>query len=154
MNRLDDTLEIINDLITVNGQRIWNYQLALKAGSNTSDLELRGILEQIVDQSQRFQEALEVQFLELAHDLPKRGDPSGTIARAWRIVKALFPKSTLVPICVAFDKGERALLKAYRYAEKHTSTASSLHKLIAIQKRELAAFYHQYKSLYRERQFV
>src|SRR5690606_41857129 len=96
MNRLDDTLEIINDLITVNGQRIWKYQLALKAGSNTSDLELRGILEQIVDQSQGFQEALEVQFRELAHDLASRADPSGTRGRAGGLVRAVIPKSVVV----------------------------------------------------------
>lgn len=154
MNQLDATLEIINDLIEVNGQRIWNYQVVLKQSSDIPDLELYGVFEQIVDQSRRFQEALELQFVELAHDLPKRGHPSGTILRAWRVVKGLFPQTTFVPIFVIFDKGERALLKAYRYAEKHTSTTSASHKLIANQQRELSAFYHRYKSLYRERQLV
>lgn len=154
MNQLHATLEIINDLIVVNGQRIWNYQIVLKRSNDIPDLALYGVFEQIVDQSQRFQEALELQFLELAHDLPKSGNPSGTILRAWRVVKALFSQTSFMPSCVIFDTGERALLKAYRYAEKHTSTTSALHTLIASQQRELSAFYHHYRSLYKERQLV
>ncbi len=153
MDQLCATLEIINDLIEVNGQRIWNYQVVLAGSSDASDLELYGVFEQIVDQGQRFQEALELQFVELANDLPNRENPSGAILRAWGIVKTMFPETSSMPTCVVFDSGERAILKAYRYAEKYIFGTSS-QKLIAGQQRELLAFYYQYKSLYRERQFV
>jgi len=153
MDQLRITLGIINDLIEVNGQRIWNYQVVFKGLNSIPDSELYGVFEQIVDQGQRFQEALELQFVALTHDLPNRGDPSGAILRTWEVVKAIFRGSSPMPISAAFDKGERAMLKAYQYAEKHICGASS-QKIIMGQQRELLAFYQQYKSLYRERQFV
>lgn len=153
MDQSNATLEIINDLIEVNGQRIWNYQVILAGSSGASDLELRGVFEQIVDQGQRFQEALELQFVELTHDLPNRGDPSGVILRTWGIVRAMFSETPAMPTSIVFDRGERAMLKAYRYAKKYAFGAS-IQKIIASQQRELMAFYHQYKSLYRERQFA
>lgn len=153
MDQLNATLEIINDLIEVNGQRIWNYQVILAGSGDTPDLELFGVFEQIVDQGQRFQEALELQFVDLAHDLPNRGHPSGVILRTWGIVKALFSETSSITTSMAFDSGERATLKAYRYAKKYISGAST-QRIIANQQHELIAFYHQYKSLYRERQFV
>ncbi|PPK99112.1 hypothetical protein [Parapedobacter indicus] len=153
MDQLCTTLEIINDLIEVNGQRIWNYQVVFKGFNGDPDLELYGVFEQIVDQGQRFQEALELQFVALAHDLPNRGYPNGTILRTWEVVKALFRSTSSLPISLVFDKGERAMLKAYQYAEKHIYGTSS-QKIIAGQQRELVAFYRQYKSLYKDRQFV
>lgn len=153
MNQLDTTLGIINDLIEVNGQRIWNYQVVLKGHSGAPNPELYGIFEQIVEQGQRFQEALELQFVELAHDLPVRGHPTGVILRAWKVVKMMFAETASMSPCVLFDKGEQAMLKAYDYAAKQVALMP-WQEVISGQRHELLAFYRRYKSLYRDRQLA
>ncbi len=143
------TLELLNDLIEVNGQRIWSYQAVLEGPADATDIELNMIFEQIIVQSQRLQEELEVEFVALANDLPTRGNPTGTILRAWNAVKTIFSDRPSIPISEFFDTGERALLKAYRYAEKQAGVVPVVRDLVVRQKQELSAFYRQYKQLYR-----
>jgi|GEM_PF-1115559 len=157
MNQLDTTLEIINDLIEINGQRIWNYEAVLDGGGGYAadpEPELYAVFEQMIEQGQRFQEALELQFVDLAHDLPEHGSPSGIIVRAWDSVREWFAESSAgMPPCVFFNKGELAVLKAYGYAAAQPMPVPSK-EIIVDQRDELSAFYNRNKSLYRERQFA
>ena len=87
--------------------------------------------------------------LEVLNDLPARGNPTGTILQAWNTVKSIFARKDAMPINEFFDTGERALLKAYRYALRQADIMPSCRKLITRQKAELSAFYRQYRQLYR-----
>lgn len=147
-------LELLNDLIAVNAQRIWSYEALLEGPADDSDEELIMVFEQIIVQGQRLREELEREFVQLTSELPAGSNLEGTILRAWNVVKSLFAdKKPALPIRKFFDTGERAVLKAYRYAEKQIDTPPSIKKLITKQKRELSFFYDRYKHLYRE-QFV
>lgn len=149
------TLEVLNDLIEVNGERIWSYQAMLEGPGDQTDVELNGVFEQIITQGQRLQDELELKYVELAHDLPARGSPSGIILRAWNLVKSAFiNKKSSLSATEFFDKGERALLKAYQFAQKQSDIIPSAKELIAGQRRELMAFYHQYKQLYKNHQLA
>lgn len=154
MNQLKKTLEVLNDLIEVNGQRIWSYQAVLEGPADKADAELNMVFEQIIGQGQRLQEDLELEFVALAHDLPVKGNPSGTILRTWNIVKSTFAEKDALSISEFFNTGERALLKAYQYAEKQTGIVPSSKDLITRQKNELSMFYRQYKQLYKTHQFA
>ncbi|MFC3199029.1 hypothetical protein ACFOET_15500 [Parapedobacter deserti] len=122
MDRLNVTLEVLNDLIEVNGQRIWSYEAVRGRSAGQADDELSRMLEQIIIQGQRLQEELEVEYVALNNDLPTRGNPKGVILRAWDIVRSTFDKKGKGPMSISeyFDTGERAMLKAYRYAEKRS----------------------------------
>ncbi|MBK1441574.1 DUF2383 domain-containing protein [Parapedobacter sp. ISTM3] len=155
MDQLTKTLEVLNDLIEVNGQRIWSYQAVLEGPADRADDELNRVFEQIIAQGQRLQEDLELEFVALAHDLPAKGKPSGTILRAWNVVKATFAKNgNSLSIYEFFNTGERALLKAYQYAERQEGLFPTARKLIVSQKAELSTFYRQYKQLYKGHQFA
>lgn len=155
MDRLKATLEVLNDLVEVNGQRIWSYEAALEGtGNNNAEGKIHEVFEQIVAQGQQLQEELELQFVELANDLPTRGNPKGTVLQTWDIVKSIFARKDSMPISEFFDVGERALLSAYRYAEKRRGLVPSCKKLIARQKAELLAFYRRHKQLYRNHQLA
>ncbi len=149
MKHSETILELLSDLIEVNGQRIWSYQVVLEDAVDGTDIELKMVFEQIITQGQRLQEELEVEFVRLAHDLPARGNPKGTILRAWDIVKSSFANQNMT-INEFFDTGERALLKAYRYAEMNADVPPTTKKLIKRQKQELLVFYDQYQHLYQK----
>ncbi|MGK6351478.1 DUF2383 domain-containing protein [Parapedobacter sp. DT-150] len=148
------TLEVLNDLIEVNGERIWSYQAMLEGPGDQTDAALNGVFEQMITQGQRLQDELELKYVELAHDLPARGSPSGIILRAWNLVKSAFSNKGSLSATEFFDKGERALLKAYRFAQKQSDIIPSARELIALQRRELTAFYRQYKQLYKNHQLA
>src|SRR5690606_22173708 len=139
------TLALLNDLIAVNGERIWSYQAVLDGPVDRADEDLRRVFEEIIIQGQRLQEELEVEYVELAHDLPAKMGPTGAILRTWNVLKATFPKKEPMPINEFFDKGERAILKAYRYAEEQQGLADTVRRLITKQHRELSSFYNHYK---------
>src|SRR5690606_23543976 len=106
------------------------------------------VFEEIIVQGQELQNELEVEFVSLTRDLPKRGNPNGPILKVWKTVSAVLTAQRKVEIGELFDRGERALLKAYRYAEKQLDKPKRTKALIARQKQELSAFYKRYKRLY------
>jgi len=146
------TLEVLNDLIEINGLRIWNYQFIFERPNHETSAELCTLFSQMIDQGQHLQNELELQFVEIAHDLPPGGCSPGVILRVWAVVKSAFPHDGAMPLSEFLDKGERAVLKAYDYAVKLPDIIKTCHELIDEQRQELVSFYQQYRSLYKEDQ--
>lgn len=144
---LEKTQALLNDLIEVNGQRIISYQSMLGHSVKHTNAE-QELFEEIIVQGQELQNELEVEFVSLTRDLPKRGDPNGLILQVWGGVSSFLVNKRSVAIGELFDKGERALIKAYQYAEKQLNMPKRTKTLITRQKKELSAFYKRYKQLY------
>ncbi len=146
------TLEVLNDLIEINGLRIWNYQFVFERPNHEINVELHTLFGQIIDQGQHFQNELEVQFVEIAQDLPPGGCSPGVILHVWDVVKSSFTHDGAMPLSEFFDKGERAVLKAYDYAVKLPGIIKPCQELVDEQRHELIIFYQRYKQLYKENQ--
>ncbi|WP_353184671.1 hypothetical protein [Parapedobacter lycopersici] len=143
------TPSLLNDLIEVNGWRILSYQTVLAASRLHSPAE-QDVFEEIIFQGQHLQHELETELVSLTRDLPHRGNPDGPVLKVWSAVTSFLTGRKAMTIGELFDRGERALLKIYRYAEKQLDSpnSKSTKKLIAKQKEELKAFYKRYRSLY------
>lgn len=148
------TLEVLNDLIEVNGLRIWNYQFIFERPSPEISAALHTLFGQIIDQGQRLQNELEIQFVEMAQDLPPGGRSPGVILRVWNVVKSSFPDDRAMPLHEFLDSGERAVLKAYDYAVELPGIMKHCRELIAGQRQELIAFYERHEQLYKEDQLM
>lgn len=147
--QLSANLGVLNDLIDVNGQRIWSYQ-GLLAGTDDKrrDEQLNLIVEEVVIQGQRLQEELELEYVDLAQDLPVKGATSGTVLHAWDLVMSLFADERSKSIRELLGKGERAFITAYRHAGAHPALVPPVNRLIQRQARELSLFYSRYKRFY------
>ncbi|GGH04375.1 hypothetical protein GCM10007415_45850 [Parapedobacter pyrenivorans] len=54
------TLEVLNDLIEINGLRIWNYQFIFERPNREISAELCTLFSQMIDQGQHLQNELEL----------------------------------------------------------------------------------------------
>lgn len=154
MDRLDLTLEALSDLIAINGLRIWSYQSLFEQCGYPVGEEWPRLLDYMIGQGQRWQDELEVAFVELAADLPVSGQTPGSVLRVWNETKSAFPPCRSEEINNFFGHVERAVLKAYDCALEHSNLLEPSNGLIAKQRQELLAFYEQSKPRSQESPFV
>src|SRR5690606_14531859 len=64
------TLDVLHDLIQVNGLRVCGYQPIIENRSDAVSSPWYVLLDEIICQSRRWQDELEVQVVELTGDLP------------------------------------------------------------------------------------
>ncbi|HMJ47275.1 MAG TPA: PA2169 family four-helix-bundle protein [Ferruginibacter sp.] len=108
-------VEILNDLVEINNDRIVGYQ---KAADETKDLDvdLKAIFYKMADESRKYKS-------ELAEAVQKQGgEPtsgttnSGKIYRVWMDVKATFSGHDRQSVLESCEFGEDAAQKAYKLA--------------------------------------
>lgn len=140
-------VEIINDLIRINNDRVEGYEkAAAQIGENESSL--RSTFLKMSQQSQGY-----------AADLRKfvHGDDevsadettvAGKIYRTWMDVKAVFTGKDTKAIIGSCEYGEDAAQKAYKSALEHPEDLSSeVSSLIQIQQGELKLSHDKIKAL-------
>ncbi len=107
--------EVLNDLVMINNDRIAGYEKA-KTELNALDIDLKGLFEEMIHQSNSNKEAL-VEKIE-AHAGIADNDTSsaGKIYRAWMEIKSTFTASDRHSILASCEFGEDAALRAYESA--------------------------------------
>src|ERR1044071_1170529 len=106
------TIEILNDLIQINNDRITGYERAIEELTQ-KDSDLKVIFASMIDQSREARNALGKEVQVLGADMDKGTTNSGKIYRAWMDVKAVFTghdRNTVLSNC---EFGEDAAQKAY-----------------------------------------
>ena len=138
MQHNEDLIEVLNDLIRINNDRIEGYE---KAISETKDIDadLRTLFRRMADQSREAK-------AELIQEVGKRGGGadinsttnSGKIYRAWMSVKATFAGKDRKSVLAACEFGEDAAQKAYNDALESEETMDiEVRQLITKQKASL-----------------
>lgn len=130
-------IEMLNDLIKINNDRIAGYE---KAGNETKaiDIDLQGIFYKMSEESKRH-------ALELQHEVKKLGgDPvngttnMGKIYRIWMDIKATFSGKDRHAVLEACEFGEDAAQKAYSEAlSGDVKMSQDTFQLIKTQQNEL-----------------
>ncbi len=116
MQNNEAKLEILNDLILINNDRIAGYERAINE-SKDLDVDLKATFEGMIRESQQYKQELMQKCTEAGVSNAEEGTTnSGKIYRAWMDVKATFTGSDRKAILSSCEFGEDAWRRAYESA--------------------------------------
>ena len=133
-----ELVEVLNDLILVNNDRIEGYQKA-KDEAGEGNVDLKAIFDQMSDESRKY-------ISELSHEIYKLDGEavtnsttiSGKIYRTWMDLKNSIKGNNRLALLESCEFGEDAAQKAYQQALVSDETLSiDVRQLIAHQKESL-----------------
>lgn len=138
MQNNEELVEVLNDLIRINNDRIEGYEKAINETKDI-DADLKTLFRRMADQSRQNK-------AELVQEVQKRGGGAdtnsttnaGKIYRAWMSVKATFSGKDRKAVLAACEFGEDAAQKAYQEAlEDEAAMEVDARQLIVKQKASL-----------------
>lgn len=108
-------VEVLNDLIEINNDRITGYE---KAADETkdADIDLQAIFHKMADESREYKSELVKEVTRLGGEPSTGTTNSGKIYRVWMDVKATFTGKDRQAILESCEFGEDAAQKAYKLA--------------------------------------
>lgn len=138
MQNNEELIEVLNDLIRINNDRIEGYEKAIEETKDI-DVDLKTLFRRMADQSRQNK-------AELVQEVGKRGGGadsnsttnSGKIYRAWMSVKATFSGKDRKAVLSACEYGEDSAQKAYQEALESDATMDvEVRQLVVKQKTSL-----------------
>jgi uncharacterized protein (TIGR02284 family) len=143
----EKTAEVLNDLITINNDRIAGYERAENETSD-KDADLKALFRQMAAESRSYVTDLS-KYVAAAGDSPSdKTMLSGKIYRAWMDVKATFTGKDRKAILASCEFGEDAAQKAYDSAlSSDAELQTEVRQLIMDQKTSLKKSHDRIKAL-------
>lgn len=115
MQTNDSLIEVLNDLVKINNDRITGYETALGEISD-SDIDLKGLFSKMASDSKDNVRELSDLILKSGGEVTNETTVPGKIYRAWMDVKAAITGSDRKSILSSCEYGEDAAQKAYNDA--------------------------------------
>ena len=130
-------VEVLNDLIQINNDRVAGYERAAEEAKNV-DVDLIKTFSKMADDSRRYAAELSKEVRNLG-ELPESGTTaSGKVYRAWMDVKKVFSAKDRQAILESCEFGEDAAQKAYNDAlSSDAEMDAGIRQLITEQKSSL-----------------
>ena len=146
MENKQTNIQILNDLIEINNDRIEGYEKAIKElGGKEADLDT--LFLSLIDQSRKLRNELGTEVQSLGEQMESGTTATGKIYRAWMDVKAAFSGDDRQTVLNSCEFGEDAAQKAYRSALESDDLSGYLRELITRQKQDLKASHDKVKAL-------
>ena len=137
MQTNENAVEVLNDLIQINNDRVEGYKRAIKE-ADASDVDLKAIFQRMEDESRQYLAELNREVVKLGGEPASGTTVSGKIYRAWMDVKATFTGNDRLAVLENCEFGEDAAQKAYKEAlESDEDISLDLRQLISNQKASL-----------------
>ncbi len=137
MEKQDELVGVLNDLIRINHDRIEGYERASKE-SKDSDVDLQAIFREMADQSSKYVSELTQEVARLGGDPADDTTVSGKVYRVWMDLKAAVTGQDRTSILASCEHGEDVAQKAYASAlESDVYLSTEVRQLIAEQKEAL-----------------
>jgi uncharacterized protein (TIGR02284 family) len=147
----EKTSEVLNDLITINNDRIAGYNKAEKE-AGAQDADLQSLFRQMSAESRSYVTDLSKYVVASGDEPTNKTMLSGKIYRAWMDVKATFSGKDRKAILASCEFGEDAAQKAYDSAlSSDAELPTEVRQLIMDQKTSLKKSHDRIKAL-RDRQ--
>jgi uncharacterized protein (TIGR02284 family) len=146
-------IEVLNDLIQINNDRITGYERALKELKDENS-DLRVLFEGYIDQSRNIRNQLGTEVQALHGKMDEGTTASGKIYRAWMDVKAAFTGKDRQTVLENCEFGEDAAQKAYKAALNTEGLPAYLAELISKQQEELKGAHDEVKALRDENKYA
>jgi uncharacterized protein (TIGR02284 family) len=145
MKSSEETIEILNDLVLINNDRITGYERA-RQELKGEDADLQLLFLKFIDQSRVNRNRLGTEIQALGGSMDSGTTVSGKIYRAWMDVKAVFTGHDRHTVLSNCEFGEDAAQKAYKEALKE-SLPAYLANIISEQQTSLRGSHDEIKSL-------
>lgn len=139
------TIEILNDLIQINNDRINGYEKAIEELTQ-KDYDLKIVFATMIDQSREARIALGKEVQVLGGEMETGTTNSGKIYRAWMDVKAVFTGHDRHTVLSNCEAGEDAAQKAYATALADETLPAFLKEMITKQKQIFKASHDEVKA--------
>jgi uncharacterized protein (TIGR02284 family) len=133
----DKLVEVLNDLIRINNDRIAGYEKAADEARDI-DADLKAIFARMSEESRQYAAELTQEVVKLGGEPATGTTNSGKIYRMWMDLKVTFSGKTRQAILENCEFGEDAAQKAYEAALKSdVEIPAEIRQLIANQKASL-----------------
>ncbi len=130
----EESIEIINDLIKINRDRIKGYEKAIE-NTETTDVELKTLYSRMREESYDYIRELSEHVAALGGEPATETTVPGKIYHGWMDVKATFSGNDTKSMLSACEFGEDAAQKAYAKAlENDSPLPTNVYDLISRQK--------------------
>jgi uncharacterized protein (TIGR02284 family) len=137
MEKQDEIISVLNDLIRINNDRIVGYERAIKE-TKDSDVDMIAVFQKMADQSRRYVTDLVQEVARLGGEAAKDTTVSGKIYRVWMDMKAAITGKDRESIIGSCEYGEDVAQRAYEAAlESDAYMSTEIRQLITNQKSEL-----------------
>ena len=115
MERQEELVGVLNDLIRINNDRVEGYQRAMNETKDT-DVDLKAIFNEMADQSRKYVSTLTQEVGKLGGDPANDTTVSGKIYRVWMDLKAAIAGKDRESILGSCEYGEDVAQRAYEAA--------------------------------------
>lgn len=146
METSEKVIDILNDLVRINNDRIEGYERAADEIKDTQNVEVKSLFFKMAEDSRSYKNDLTDVILSLGGEPAQDTTASGKIYRAWMDVKATFSGSDLKAALEACEFGEDAALKAYQDAlQSDVAWPAEVSALISQQRQEIRSSHDRVK---------
>jgi uncharacterized protein (TIGR02284 family) len=137
MEKQDELISVLNDLIRINNDRVVGYERAAKEAKDL-DVDLIATFNQMADQSRRYKSELVQEVSRLGGDPASDTTVSGKVYRVWMDLKAAITGKDRETILGNCEYGEDVAQRAYEAAlESDAYMSTEIRQLITSQKGDL-----------------
>ena len=142
----ETTLEILNDLVKINNDRIEGFEKATKdVGADREDLRL--LFTQFIGESHQNKLELGTEIQALGKDIENTTSGSGSLHRTWLEIKAAFTGHDTHNVLEECEFGEDAIKKAYANALEEEDLPAYIKDILLKQQQALVAAHDKIKQL-------
>lgn len=146
MKSSKEIVEVLNDLIKINNDRIEGYEKAIE-NAKTIDVGLQTVFSKMKSESIKYTAELHNRVLQLGGEPQDGTTVSGKLYRAWMDVKATFTGKDRTSLLEACEYGEDAAQKAYKDAMETEGLPADIRDFIAEQKKALRSSHDEIKAM-------
>jgi uncharacterized protein (TIGR02284 family) len=140
-----DSIELLNDLLAINNDRIEVYEKALKE-TKDENADLRPVFTAMIDESRTIRNELVTEVHAFGGEYESGTTASGKLYRAWMDVRAAFTGTDRHSILANCERGEDAAQDAYTVAFEEEMPAY-ISTMLTEQQRKLKASHNKIKAL-------
>ena len=141
-----ETIEVLNDLVAINNDRIAGYEKAIEE-AEASDSDLKSLFTSMIDESRKIRLALANEVQSLGGEYDRDTTASGKLYRAWMDVRAIFSGHDRHAVLANCERGEDAAQNAYKEALSDNNVPAYIRAMLEEQKQKLRASHDKIKAL-------
>ncbi len=146
MEKSKEIIEVLNDLVMINNDRIEGYERAVKE-LKAEDKDLKTLFDHMILESQQIKSDL-VQEVQVLHgDVEKGTTEMGKIYRGWMGLKAIFTGDSRHAILSNCEFGEDAAQKVYKKVLETEKLPAFLREMLANQQETLKVSHDEIRDL-------
>lgn len=149
METTNETIEILNDLIGINNDRIAGYERAIQELQD-EDNDLKTLFAGMIDESRKARLALGEEVEVMGKDINMDTTIRGKIYSAWLDLKDIFTGHNRHAILSNCHIGEDAAQKAYKTALESEHLPAYLKQMIEEQKAALQTSHDEIKAMLKQ----